>query len=43
MDKIEIEALKKTGAIAPSFKINRGSELDYLLAITMARKTNGPI
>ncbi len=39
MDKTEIDVLKKTGTAVPSFKITSGSELDYQLAITMARNT----
>lgn len=43
MDKTEIDALKKTGALAPAFKINSGLELDYQLAIAMVKNNKSKI
>ena len=43
MDKTEIDALKNTGADAPNFKIKSGLEMDYQLAIAMARENKTKI
>jgi len=37
MEPFEINAVRYTGAKVPDFKLTNGQELDYQLAITMAK------
>ncbi|MEQ8200110.1 MAG: hypothetical protein ABRQ24_01675 [Syntrophomonadaceae bacterium] len=43
MEKEEINALRYAGAESPGFKLNQGQEMDYLLAITIAKAARSRI